>query len=183
MFYRQIDDHLALRLFSPLDAEEVFEIIERDRTRLAEYLGWVDAVPTLEDQRRSLETLSKLDLDNQLSCFITLDDKIIGAIGMPIINRPARWAEIGYWIDSQHEGKGYVAAAVREMERLCFESLGMQRVQITADADNQRSRAVPERLGYTLEGVLRQHMVSGGGRIADRAVYALLKSEWEARAA
>jgi len=123
MFYRPIDDQLALKLFSALDAEEDFAIIDR----------------------------------------------------------AAGWAEIGYWVDFQHEGKGYVSAGVREIERLCFTDLRLERVRITNDAANTRSRAIPERLGYTLEGVLRRDLVSGQGRIADHAVYSLLKPEWEVR--
>ena len=180
MFYRIIDDHLSLKLMTVRDTDEAYALIEADRAHLAEYLPWVDTIHSAEDERRSLATFP-YDPDKSISCFLTLDGRIIGAVAPAIIDRGAEWAEIGYWIGSQWEGKGYVTAAVREVEKLCFTELGMERVQITNDVDNLRSRAIPEKLGYTLEGILRRHMVSGHGRIADRSMYSLLKPEWLAR--
>ena len=180
MFYRIIDDHLALKLMTERDAEEAYALIDRDREHLGEYLPWVDKLHSIEDERKSLAALG-FDPNGKINCFLTLDGRIIGAIGPAIIDRGAEWADIGYWIGSDWEGKGYVTAGVREVEKLCFTDLGMERVQITNDVANTRSRAIPEKLGYTFEGILRRHIVSGHGRIADRSVYSLLKPEWMAR--
>jgi len=180
MFYRMIDDHLALKLMTERDAEEAYALIEKDRERLGEFLPWVDMIHSVEDERESLASFP-FGPNEQVNCFITLDGQIVGCVGLPVIVRSALWAEIGYWIGSQWEGKGYVTAGVREVEKLCFIDLGLERVQITNDVTNVRSRAIPERLGYTFEGILRHHLVSGHGRIADRSVYSILKSEWMAR--
>jgi len=180
MFYRMIDEHLALRVTTERDAEEAYALIEKDREHLGEFLPWVDTIHSLEEERKSLATFL-YDPNKQISCFLTLDGRMIGAVAPAIINRPALWAELGYWIGSEWEGKGYVTAGVREVEKLCFIDLGLERVQITNDVDNVRSRAIPERLGYTFEGILRHHLVSGHGRIADRSVYSILKHEWMAR--
>ncbi len=181
MFYRVIDQHLALKLISSDDAEEAYAIIDRDRDRLRVYLPWVDLVHSAEDERASLAGLSAFDPDRQISCWLTLDGRIIGSVGLVTIRRAESWAEVGYWIDSRQEGRGLVTAAVRELERLCFLDLGLNRVQITNAADNHRSRAVPERLGYTLEGVLRREHLTGLGRIVDHSIYSILKPEWAAR--
>ena len=180
MFYRIINDHLALKVMTERDAEEAYGVIDADREHLREYLPWVDTIHSAEDERKSLASFP-FGPNEQINCFLTLDGKIIGAVGLPIINRTCELAEIGYWIGSEWEGKGYVTAAVRDIEKLCFTDLGMERVQITNDAANTRSRAIPERLGYTFEGILRRHLYSGEGRIADRSVYSILKPQWMAR--
>jgi len=172
-----IDEHLALKLMTERDAEEAYALIDKDRERLSRFLPWVDEVDSVEKERTDLARLA-FDPNKQINCFLTLDGHIIGAVGTVEIRTPAQWAEIGYWIGSEHEGKGYVTAGVREMEKLCFTDLGLERVQITNDVANTRSRAIPERLGYTCEGVLRRHLVSGGGKIVDHSVYSLLKPEW-----
>ena len=181
MFSQRIDDHLALRLITTRDAEQFYAILERDRERLAEFLPWVDTTNSVEDERASMPLWAAFDPDKQIGCALTLDGVIIGSIGLVHIARPERWAEIGYWIDSIWEGRGYVTAAVRELERLSFTELGLERIQIRADVANTRSRAVPERLGYTLEGILRRANLTGHGQIADHSLYSLLKPEWEAR--
>ena len=180
MFYRIIDDHLALKLVNERDAEEAYALIDGDRKHLEVYLPWVDTLHSVEDERKSLATFS-YDPNRQIHCFLTFDRHIIGGVAPAIINRAALWAEIGYWIGSEWEGKGYVTAAVREVEKLCFTELGMERVQITNDVANTRSRAIPERLGYTFEGIRRHHLISGHSRIADRSTYSILKPEWIAR--
>ena len=180
MFYRYIDDHLALKLMNERDADEVYTLIDGDRKHLEVYLPWVDTLHCVDDVRKSLASLP-YDPNKQIHCFLTFDGRIIGAVDPAIINRAALWAEIEYWIGSAWEGKGYVTAAVREVEKLCFIDLGMERVQITNDVANTRSRAVPEHLGYTFEGIRRHHLISGHGRIADRSMYSILKPEWMAR--
>jgi len=171
---------LALKVMTERDAQEAYTVIDTDREHLRAYLPWVDTIHSAEDERKSLASFP-FGPNEQINCFLTLDGKIIGAVGLPVINRPAEWAEIGYWIGSEWEGKGYVTAGVREVEKMCFAELGMERVQITNDVTNARSRAIPERLGYTFEGILRRHLFSGEGRIADQSMYSILKSEWMAR--
>src|SRR5690625_199905 len=86
-------------------------------------------------------------------------------------------AYIGYWLDIEHQGKGIMTRAVRALTDYAFEEFDLNRVDIRAAVGNVKSRAIPERLGYKKEGVLRQsewlydHFV-------DHAVYSMLKSEW-----
>ena len=58
-----------------------------------------------------------------------------------------------------------------------FETLDLHRIEIRADAANVRSRAVPERLGYTLEATLRDHRLHRGAFI-DTVIYAMLEDDW-----
>ena len=62
-----------------------------------------------------------------------------------------------------------------------FEVWGVRRVTLKTDARNARSRANIERVGATLDGVLRAHMPAYDGGVRDSAVYSLLADEWPAR--
>jgi ribosomal-protein-serine acetyltransferase len=83
---------------------------------------------------------------------------------------------MGYWLDAAHQGKGIMTAACREMIKHAFQELDLHRVVIACATENLRSRAIPERLGFKLEGVARQsewlydHFV-------DHAIYALLRPD------
>ncbi len=61
--------------------------------------------------------------------------------------------------------------------RRAFEELGYRRVEWKCDALNARSRAAAERLGFTFEGVFRQHMIVKG-RNRDTAWFSMLDTEW-----
>jgi RimJ/RimL family protein N-acetyltransferase len=68
------------------------------------------------------------------------------------------------------------------MLREAFEELGHRRVEWKTDALNERSRAAALRLGFTFEGVFRQHMVING-RNRDTAWFSMLDREWPAAGA
>ena len=68
------------------------------------------------------------------------------------------------------------------MARYAFETLGYRRYEWKCNAENQASRRAALRLGFTFEGIFRQHMIING-RNRDTAWFAMLDSEWPARKA
>lgn len=60
--------------------------------------------------------------------------------------------EIGYWCDTNYQGKGYVTECVNALTRYAFECLGASKVMIVMQVDNQKSQAVAERLGFAYQG-------------------------------
>lgn len=87
--------------------------------------------------------------------------------------------EIGYWLAPPARGRGLMTRAARVLTTHGLGPMGLHRIEIRCATGNHASRAVPERLGYRLEGVLREaEWISGHDD--DLAVYALLKQEWEA---
>jgi RimJ/RimL family protein N-acetyltransferase len=104
-------------------------------------------------------------------------------IGMAaVMSRDAlhRRAEIGHiWYapDAQRTTANTEAAYL--MVRECFETLSCRRVEWKCDALNARSRAAALRLGFTFEGVFRNHMIVKG-RNRDTAWYAITDAEWPA---
>jgi ribosomal-protein-serine acetyltransferase len=107
---------------------------------------------------------------------IILDGRIVGTMGA----RPDQLrgdAELGYWIDEGHEGRGLVSRACSALIEHLFSTDECHRVTILAAPDNPRSRAIPERLGFTREGRMREAGWSGRG-YHDLIVYGLLEQEW-----
>jgi RimJ/RimL family protein N-acetyltransferase len=66
------------------------------------------------------------------------------------------------------------------LARYAFETLGYRRYEWKCNALNAPSRRAALRLGFTFEGIFRQHMIVKG-RSRDTAWYAMLDSEWPAR--
>ncbi len=97
---------------------------------------------------------------------------------MHVLSQTDRRAEIGYWIGKEFEGKGIVTTACREMITYAFQDLRMNRIDLRSMVNNHRSRAVAERLGFKLEGILRQQAILRGEPL-DMAMYSLLRDEWE----
>jgi RimJ/RimL family protein N-acetyltransferase len=87
--------------------------------------------------------------------------------------------EIGAtWLSSRAQGTGINTEAKLLMLRHAFETWGVQRVSMRADARNTRSRAAIERLGAVLEGVHRAHTRGLDGLVRGTAFYSILDEEW-----
>jgi ribosomal-protein-serine acetyltransferase len=87
--------------------------------------------------------------------------------------------EIGYWIDGDAEGKGLAIEACRSIIAYAFSDLGLRRVQIRCANENHRSRAIPEKLGFREEGIIRQ-CERLRDRTVDLVIYGMLSEEWSA---
>jgi [ribosomal protein S5]-alanine N-acetyltransferase len=102
-------------------------------------------------------------------------DRLLGSIGLNL-NRDDGRCDVGYWLAPDARGRGVMTGAVRLLSRWIFDNVPADRIEITIEPENGASRAVAERAGYTLEGVLRSHTVIKGVR-RDMAMYSLLRAE------
>ncbi|MEV7616840.1 GNAT family protein [Streptomyces sp. NPDC089799] len=90
-------------------------------------------------------------------------------------------AEIGNtWLAPGAQGTGINTEAKLLMLRHAFETWGVRRISLRADARNIRSRAAMERLGFTSEGVRRAHSRGLDGMVRSTAFYSILDEEWPA---
>ena len=163
-----------LRQYTLDDVEELFALVDANRERLNVWMPWPEGTRSAEDQRPFVEA----HLDDIEALGIWADGRLAGGTGLTA----DPWSihgEIGYWIDAEHEGRGLVTAAVRALVDLGFRALGLHRIVIRAGVDNVRSRAIPERLGFTQEGIARgEGKGSDGHGFHDLVVYGLLEDEW-----
>ena len=105
---------------------------------------------------------------------ILLDGQIVGAIGIKVDQLRKHIAEIGYFIDRDHWGKGLASQAVRLAERFGFRELKLHRIEIVMQRQNKASRRVAEKCGYKMEGIQRGK-ISHNGTYADAYLYAKTK--------
>lgn len=165
-----------VRVLEADDAAEVFALVDRERSRLREWMPWVDGTRSAEDSRAFIEQsrLAEHDRDG-LGLFV--DGRYAGGIGLRV-DVLQRNGEVGYWIGSAWEGRGVVTRACRALLRYAFGDLSLHRVSINVAPANVRSRAIPERLGFTAEAVLREAGRTDAQGFVDLVVYGLLEDEW-----
>jgi ribosomal-protein-serine acetyltransferase len=175
-----VDEDIDLRLHEPRHAEQVFRLVDANRDHLRRWLPWVDASASAEDTRAYIRGMLHAVADGREYGFAILHHgELVGGIGLHLIPELAE-AEIGYWLAEDAQGQGIVTRASRALLRFAFEELGMHRVIIKCAKENARSRAVPERLGFTLEATLREREVTPAFGRQDQLVFGLLRPEWTA---
>lgn len=172
-----VSDECHLRLLEAADAEELYRLIEANRSYLARWMPWA-AGQTLGTTREFIGlTRRQAAGDDGFQAALVCDGAIIGMVGFHGVSWPHRSTTIGYWLDEGHQGRGLMTRAVRALVDHALGEWDLHRVEIRAATDNRRSRAIPERLGFRQEGVQRE-AERIGERYNDLAVYGLLAPEW-----
>ena len=178
MFRHIMYDDAELRLLEERHSDELFAAVDRNRAYLREWLPWLDQTATAEDEKafvsRSLEEFAR---NATLALGIWYKGRISGGIGLNFIDQVNRSAEIGYWVSEDCQGKGLVTRACVVLLNYAFGELGLNRVVMRVAEENSRSRAIPERLGFTEEGTTRQSDWQYD-HFKDMVVYSMLESEW-----
>ncbi len=162
------------------DFDAIWENIQESRDELRPWLPFADE-PS-EDLRDWLaRALAKWITRELLDMAIVERESghIVGDIGLMV--KPHGWDigsfEIGYWLRTSAAGHGYMSEAVRLVTDFAFEHLNANRVMIRCDAENTRSAAVPQRLGFTLEGRMRRDFAAPDGKIRDTLVFSLIRDD------
>ncbi len=170
-----VDDGLELRLVRDGDAPEIFRATEANRAHLREWLPWVDATRTVADTQAFVDrSLEQVRASDGFQARIVSDAEFAGIIGYHYYDWRNLRTEIGYWLQESFQGRGIMTRSTKALVDFAFDHLGMNRVEIRAATDNRRSRAVPERLGFVQEGVLREYAWLND-RFVDLVVYAKLR--------
>jgi ribosomal-protein-serine acetyltransferase len=179
MFVLNPTPDLTIRPFIEADADALFDQVDRNRPHLREWLVWVDDTRGVGEIRDFIgQSMEQFARDDGYQAGIFVKDRLAGAIGLHYVNRHNLSTEIGYWLAKGYNGQGIMTAAVRAVTSHAFTTWNLNRVEIRAAAGNHRSRAIAERLGFTLEGVLRQaHNIYG--ELHDLAIYGMLRIDWK----
>lgn len=168
-----------LRLLKDSDTDELYALIDANRPYLGRWMSWASG-QSLHDTSEFIRTTRRQLADNNgFQTAIISEGMIIGVVGFHAVDWTHRNTSIGYWLGEQHQGKGTMTRAVRVLVDHAFHGWKLNRVEIRIASDNDRSRAIADRLGFHEEGTLRQ-AEQIGDRYLDTVVYAMLASSWDA---
>ncbi len=171
-----IDDRAVLRTLTLDDAEVVYRAIDENRARLRPYMPWEQTTRSPDDVRAFIER-SLLSPTDEDANGIWVGDEFAGSVGLRV-DALMNCGEIGYWVVAAFERGGLVTKACRLLIDHGFRDRKLHRIEIHAAADNRRSRAVAERLGFTLDATVRDGHRKPDDTYVDQVVYGLLESEW-----
>ncbi|WP_409288063.1 GNAT family N-acetyltransferase [Peribacillus sp. SCS-37] len=173
-------ERLILRAPHPAgDGNVVHPAIKESINELKQWLAIFQTIPTVEETEILLRN-AYIDFLKRESFRYLIFQKgpnhFIGTASLHRINWKIPKCEIGYWIDSQFSGNGYMTEAVSELTKFGFQEFKFKRIEIRCESKNLKSRAIPEKLGFNLEGILRNDDLSADGtKLTDTCIYSLIK--------
>jgi ribosomal-protein-serine acetyltransferase len=179
MLHLKVTENIVLRTFQETDAYALFNTIGKNRQHLRSWISWIDQVQN-EYNALSLIRAGAYQVQAQQGLALGLfkDKAIIGAIEMQGWQQDLKKANIGYWLIKKEQGKGIMFQAASVFLTYLFEHTGLNKVELAHLPENTRSAALATRLGFKVEGVLRDSLLMNG-RICDKVVQGLLKKEWQ----
>jgi RimJ/RimL family protein N-acetyltransferase len=188
---------LALKSFDPLD-EYILED-ERVKLRPIKLEDWehfkhlpthspeiwqysLVAIQNQEDLKKYFESAVEARNAGTAYAFIVLDkltESFVGCTRFYDIQLQFQTTQLGYtWYDKSVWGSGINLHCKYLLLQFAFEQLGFERVEFRADNDNKRSIAAMQKIGCTVEGVLRSHLPKPNGGRRDSIVLSILKKDW-----
>jgi len=143
-----VDHELRLRELGRDDAPAMFDIIEKNRDYLLRWLPDFEYIKTAADYADFLQDLATGRQEEKECGFgIELHQKLVGHISL---HNMVQSADMCYWVDKQHCGRGIATRAVRALTKFAFEELGLKRVALVIEPANIASNQVASKAGYTL---------------------------------
>lgn len=175
MFTHKVNETIAFKIPEERDAKVLLEIIENNRTEFGRWLPWVKDMYAISDEKAFIKNgRQRMAAGAFWFAAILYRDNIVGLLDLHQISQEHHRCQVGYWLAGSCQGKGVMTAAVRELETIAFNELNMNRIEIIADKNNQKSRSVAERRGFHLDGILKQYAFYNG-QFRDMALYSKLK--------
>lgn len=201
MLVLQVDENTSLLNIHPNSAQELFELVERNRTRLSPWVipyflpeNYKDArqltIHGLFDYYGSPTGPSELDQyfleldgyfpDGNISLILEIryQTELIGIMQMANEPDAIEAFTFGYWITQEYEGKGIITRSLNRLMEYVLDNMPVHRFTIFCATENRRSRVVPERLGYRLH-VIRPGKEQVGEFVYDQAVYGISASDFK----
>ena len=170
-------ERLLLRPFTEADTEAIFALF-----RSPTVMRYWDAPPWHERAQAEAfiarcSAMAEEGTGARLAVTRTADSAFLGQCALFRWNPTFRSAGVGYCFDDAVWGQGIATEAVGALIGWAFDTLDLNRVQAEADTRNRGSGRVLEKLGFVLEGTLREDCVVNG-EVSDSWVYGLLRRDW-----
>ncbi|GIN16232.1 ribosomal-protein-serine acetyltransferase [Shouchella clausii] len=166
---------LFLRLPLPGDGFALYQALQASRKELVPWIPWVERMSSPEQAEQGVQQAHVDFLQKKAFHFHLFEQRsgtFVGSCGLHHINWDVPRMEMGYWIDSRFAGKGYMTEAAKALMSYAFYTHYTHRLEIRCDRKNNKSRAIPEKLGFMLEATLLENERSPHtGELMDTCIY------------
>ncbi|MDO7908692.1 GNAT family protein [Paenibacillus sp. JX-17] len=170
-----------LRPFQLDDAQILYEFRVRNRASHQPFEPKRDPSFFTLEMQEELIRQRRDDADHDLAymfgVFDALDDRLLGHITLSNISRGfGQYADVGYSMDHEEQGRGIMTAALQLVLQYAFRSLKLHRIQAIILPTNHRSRRVLEKAGFRSEGICRQ-ILKINDQWTDQERYAIIEGD------
>jgi ribosomal-protein-serine acetyltransferase len=173
-----VDEDITLRELYEKDAGQLFQLTESNRAYLRAWLPWLDINKSVESTLWFIQNSLQQARDNAGAQFgLWFQSELVGVIGYHFLDKTNRSTNLGYWLSEHAQGQAIMTKACSKIIEDALVNKKINRIEIRCAVENGKSRKIPERLGFTFEGILRQAEFCYD-HYNDMAVYSLLARDY-----
>ncbi len=173
-----VDDGLYLKSLELCEAEPLMLLVEENRPYLRRWLPWLDMTRNIDEMIAFVETALRQQTSGLgFQAGVWSAGELAGVIGYHHLEWANRSTCVGYWISERYQGQGIMTKACRSIVDYAIDEWHLNRIEIRCAMDNVKSRAIPERLGFKTEGILREAEWLYDHHV-DHVVYGMLAKQW-----
>lgn len=160
------------------DVDDFYHAVTESLDTLLPWMVWTKD-PFSKDYAHQL-VQSAIDLQSKdlaLQFCLRHQDKMVGMISLNAIEWNEGLSDIGYWVRSTQQQKGYILESVKALLGLCFDNFNFQSLSIRCAQKNIKSQKIPEKLGFKLDFKLPNFISNQKNEIS--YFYSLHKSDYK----
>jgi len=170
--------HLVLRDLNIKQADKFFEHIQENREIYEDTIPFVSKTCSVAAMSEVIARNIKRQEEGVAEFYTLWDgDRMAGYFLVRDKDDEAKWAEIGYLIGKEWQRKGISKQICDLLIEELFINQEMGKVVICCNDDNPASIGMAKKLGFQMEGNIRNHFVVNG-KIRNMLYFGLLKEEW-----
>lgn len=170
-----VDNNITVRPTVAADASLIFDAFSTQGNYLRQ---WLPIAACFNSPMDVEDYLEMSELEDYTNYTIIYNGTFAGIISLSHICLSCHRAELGYWLTKPLQGRGIMVKSLNALIQYAFNSMKMNRLEIKCAVGNERSRRIPIKLNFKLEGVERDGEVSADGHYNDLEVFSLLKREY-----
>lgn len=173
------DERVLLRPLVQEDAVYLSDYVKLEPTLWTYALTPITTEQAFDQYIRTAIESRRLNTAYPFIVFDKLQNKYVGSTRFYDIQLNNSTTQLGYtWYSESTWGTGLNEHCKFLLLTYAFETIGFERVEFRADNRNKRSIAAMQKIGCTVEGILRNHLPTGDGSRRDSIVLSMLKNEW-----
>ncbi len=175
-----VSEEIEMRAYQEEDAAMLYQTIMAQKAYLRPWIAWVDRVQTFADAQDVIRQGRYQTREQRaMPLAVFYKGNLAGGIGLHDWNHELQSVKIGYWLVENLQGQGLMLQCGKVFIDFLFQKLKLHKVMLDYFPENIKSAALAQRLGFTIEGVLRD-ATRYHGRYRDLVICGMLRDEWQA---
>jgi ribosomal-protein-alanine N-acetyltransferase len=154
-------ERLLMRKFQPEDIQSVYKALSHPE--VIRHYGV--SYESLEATQEQMDWFAKIEKEEKGFWWAVCnrhDQAFFGAVGFNNRSKEHRKTEMGYWLLPEYWGSGIIGEAGRAACDYAFREMSVHRIEAVVETENSNSKKIMARLGFELEGVMRDCEIKDG---------------------